>query len=175
VLIAKVKTILSVIQKGAKCPMAERDELFKLAADGYKTMMWLEEHLEACGLEESLQHLVELRVSQVEGCALCLEMHRNDLRALGEMEYRLSSLQSWRESPYFTLRERAALGWTEAVTLATEDQLLSDDIFREALTQFNDKELSDLTYLATSASGWCRLCIVACVSPENCKSSRAPR
>jgi AhpD family alkylhydroperoxidase len=79
----------------------------------------LDQYLEDCGLEESLLHLIRLRASQINGCAYCLDMHWKDLRASGEQEQRLYSLDAWRECPYYTERERAALAWTEAVTLIT--------------------------------------------------------
>jgi AhpD family alkylhydroperoxidase len=99
------------------------------AAPGvYDAMDALDRYSGACGLEISLLHLVRLRASQLNGCAYCLDMHWKDLRALGEAEQRLYSLDAWRECPYYTERERAALAWTEAVTLITEGHV-PDDVY----------------------------------------------
>src|ERR1700733_14820586 len=89
----------------------------KAAPGAFKAALGLEQYLHQCGPEESLLHLIKLRSSQINGCAYCLDMHSKDLRALGESEHRLYSLDAWRESPFYTDRERAALNWTEAVTL----------------------------------------------------------
>ena len=96
--------------------MQSRLNYTQVAAGAYKAMLGLEEYLHKCGLEESLLHLIKLRTSQINGCAYCLDMHWKDLRAIGENEQRLYSLDAWRECPYYTERERAALAWTEAVT-----------------------------------------------------------
>src|ERR671935_2348898 len=94
----------------------------------YKAMLGLEQYLHECGLEESLLHLIKLRTSQINGCAYCLDMHWKDLRAIGENEQRLYSLDAWRECPYYTPRERAALAWTDAITLV-RDGHVADDIY----------------------------------------------
>src|SRR5437868_11459165 len=99
--------------------MKSRYDYTHVAPGAYKAMLGLEQYLHQCGLEESLIHLIKLRASQINGCAYCLDMHWKDLRALGESEQRLYSLDAWRECPYYTDRERAALEWTEAVTLIT--------------------------------------------------------
>src|SRR6202051_518323 len=114
----------------------------KVAAGVYDAMDALDQYVNACGLEDSLLHLVRLRASQVNGCAYCLDMHWKDLRALGEAEQRMYSLDAWRECPYYTERERAALAWTEAVTLVVEGHI-SDAVFEEARAQFSEKELAD--------------------------------
>ena len=97
--------------------MEARFNYDKAAPGVYKAMIGVEQYLENCGLEESLLHLIRLRASQINGCAYCLDMHWKDLRAIGEQEQRLYSLDAWRECPYYTERERAALAWTEAVTV----------------------------------------------------------
>ena len=99
--------------------MKPRLHYAKAAPGVYQAIDALDQYLQGCGLEESLLHLVRLRASQINGCAYCLDMHWKDLRAIGEGEQRLYSLDAWRESPYYTDRERAALTWTEAVTLIT--------------------------------------------------------
>src|SRR5919201_2004403 len=97
--------------------MKSRYDYTQAAPGAYKAMLGLEQYLHECGLEESLIHLIKLRASQLNGCAYCLDMHWKDLRAIGENEQRLYSLDAWRECPYYTDRERAALAWAEAVTL----------------------------------------------------------
>src|SRR6185312_12891559 len=100
--------------------MEERFNIAKVAPGVYHAMLGLETYLKGCGLEESLLHLLKLRASQINGCAYCLDMHWKDLVAIGEREQRLYSLDAWRECPYYTDRERAALEWTEAVTLIAQ-------------------------------------------------------
>ena len=111
--------------------MEPRLNYMKVAPGAYKAMSGLEHYLHECGLEEPLLHLIKLRASQINGCAYCLDMHWKDLRAIGENEQRLYSLDAWRESPYYTERERAALAWTEAVTLITNGHV-PDSVYEEA-------------------------------------------
>src|SRR6201993_4175749 len=106
----------------------ERFDYAKVAPGVYGAMASLERYLHACGLEKSLLHLIKLRSSQINGCAYCLDMHWKDLRAIGENEQRLYSLDAWRECPYYTDRERAALSWTEAVTLITDGHV-PDEVY----------------------------------------------
>ena len=113
--------------------MRERLNYGKVAAGIYEAMDALDQYVGGCGLENSLLHLVRLRASQVNGCAYCLDMHWKDLRALGEAEQRLYSLDAWRECPYYTERERAALLWTEAVTRITEGHVPDDVILLRRL------------------------------------------
>ena len=108
------------------------------------------------GLERSLLHLVELRVSQINGCAYCLDMHSKDLRAEGETEQRLYLLDAWRESPFYSARERAALAWAEAVTLVREGHV-PDDVYAQAREQFSEQELVNLTLAVVTINGWNRL------------------
>ncbi len=138
--------------------MDERFDYDKAAPGVYKAMMGLEKYLHTCGLEESLLHLVKLRASQINGCAYCLDMHWKDLRAIGEKEQRLYSLDAWRECPYYTERERAALAWTEAVTLITSGHV-PDAVYEQARSSFNEKELADLTCAVATINAWNRLAI----------------
>src|SRR6266478_6310563 len=140
--------------------MESRFNYVKAAPGAYKAMLGLEQYLHECGLEESLIHLITLRASQINGCAYCLDMHWKDLRALGETEQRLYSLDAWRECPYYTDRERAALAWTEAVTLITNGHV-PDAVHDEARTQFGEKELADLTLAVATINAWNRLAIAA--------------
>lgn len=123
-----------------------------------KAMIGLEAHTRRSGLEHSLLELVKTRASQLNGCAFCLDMHTKDARAAGETEQRLYLLSAWREAPFYTDRERAALAWTEAVTLITEGHV-PDDVYEEARAHFNETELVDLTLAVVAINGWNRLAI----------------
>ncbi len=121
-------------------------------------LLGLEKHLHSCGLEETLLHLVRLRVSQMNGCAYCLDMHWKDLRAIGEGEQRLYELDAWREAPFYTDRERGALAWAEGVTRVTEGHV-SDALYEEARRHFSEKELADLTLAVAAINSWNRFAI----------------
>ncbi|MEO8736201.1 MAG: carboxymuconolactone decarboxylase family protein [Edaphobacter sp.] len=140
--------------------MEHRFNFFKAAPDAYKAMSGLETYLHGCGLEEGLLHLIKLRVSQINGCAFCLDMHWKDLRAIGEEEQRLYSLNAWRECPWYSERERAALGWAEALTLVTNGHV-PDAVYEEARRQFDEKELTDLSVAITTINAWNRLSIAS--------------
>lgn len=144
--------------------MEARFNYAKAAAGAYKAMLDLEEYLHDCGLEETLLHLIKLRASQVNGCAFCLDMHWKDLRIVGETEQRLYSLDAWRECPYYTQRERAALAWTEAVTLITNGHV-PDTVYEAVSPHFSEKELSDLTFAVVTINAWNRLAISARTVP----------
>src|SRR5512137_2410427 len=136
----------------------------KIAAGVYDAMDALDQYLGKCGLKESLLHLIRLRASQINGCAYCLDMHWKDLRAIGDNEQRLYSLDAWRECPYYTDRERAALEWTEAVTLVTNGHV-SDAVYEAVQAQFSERELSDLTLAAAAINAWNRLSIAGRLTP----------
>jgi len=144
--------------------MESRFNYAKAAPGIYEAMDALDQYLSKCGLEESLLHLVRLRASQINGCAYCLDMHWKDLRALNETEQRLYSLDAWRECSYYTDRERAALAWTEAVTLITNGHV-PDALYSEMSPHFNNKELSDLTLAIATINAWNRLSISARLVP----------
>ena len=130
----------------------------KAAPDAFKAMLALEAGVHRTGLEPSLIELVKMRVSQINGCAYCLDMHSKDARAAGETEQRLYLLSAWREAPFYTDRERTALSWAEAVTLvATND--LSDALYDEVRTQFDEKGMVELTLAIIAINGWNRLAI----------------
>lgn len=116
----------------------------------------LSNYVHSSGLEPSLLNLVDTRASQINGCAWCLDMHTKDARAAGETEQRLYALPAWREAPFYTARERAALAWTEAVTLVAEDHV-PDDVYEEVRKQFTEKELVDLTAAVIAINCWNRL------------------
>lgn len=144
--------------------MRARFNFIQAAPGAYKAMLGLEQYLHTCGLEESLLHLLKLRTSQINGCAYCLDMHWKDLRAMGENEQRLYSLDAWRESPFYTDRERAALEWAEAVTRIIDDHV-PDAVYEQVRQHFNEKELSDLTLAVAAINAWNRLCISARIVP----------
>lgn len=136
----------------------------KAAPGIYEAMDALDRYLGSCGLDESLLHLVRLRASQLNGCAYCLDMHWKDLRALGEAEQRLYSLDAWRECPWYSDRERAALAWTEAIT-EIADSRAPDAVYEESRRVFSEKELSDLTVAVATINAWNRLSIAARLAP----------
>jgi AhpD family alkylhydroperoxidase len=144
----------------------------RVAPGVYDAMDALDRYLATCGLEESLLHLVKLRASQMNGCAYCLDMHWKDLRAIDESEQRLYSLDAWKECPYYSQRERAALGWTEAVTFVADGQV-SDGLYAEAKSQFTDKELSDLTLAIATINAWNRLSIAGRLTPGTYQPQKA--
>lgn len=138
--------------------LAPRIDYAQLNAEGIRAMGALEKYVHRCGLEPTLLELVKFRASQINGCAFCLDMHSKDARAGGESEQRLYALSAWRETPYFTERERAALAWTEAVTQVAENHV-PDDVYESALLHFDEKALVDLTLAIVAINGWNRLAV----------------
>jgi AhpD family alkylhydroperoxidase len=130
----------------------------------YDAMDALDRYLAAASLDQRLLHLVRLRASQRNGCAYCIDMHWKDLRALGESEQRLAGLDAWRESPYYSERERAALLWAEAVT-DLGDGHVSDDVHERVRRFFDERELCDLTLAVAAINAWNRLSIAARLVP----------
>ncbi|QMT59839.1 carboxymuconolactone decarboxylase family protein [Legionella sp. PC997] len=124
--------------------MHTRIDYTKFAPDAVNAILGLEQYVVHSGIERSLLELVRLRVSQINGCVYCVDMHSADAKRDGESERRLHSLVVWRESPFFTPRERAALAWSESVTLLSETHV-PDELYNEVLSCFNEKELIDLT------------------------------
>jgi len=125
----------------------------------YQAMFALETYVrKSSGLESSLLELVRMRASQINGCAFCLDMHSKDARADGETEERLYCLPAWRETPFYSDRERAALEWTEAVTLVFKDHV-PDEIFERVRQQFSEEELAHLTLAIVAINGWNRFSI----------------
>src|SRR5947209_17313915 len=118
--------------------MQPRIENMKAAPGAYRAMQGLDKYVVECGLERSLLELVKTRASQINGCAFCLDMHTKDARAHGESEQRLYGLSAWRETPYYSDRERAALAWTEAVTLVAEGHV-PDAVYEEARQHFTEE------------------------------------
>ena len=152
--------------------MAVRIDVQKDGEGAMKAMLGLEHYLHGCGLEQGLLHLLKLRVSQMNGCAFCLDMHWKDLRAIGENEQRLYSLDAWRECSYYTERERAALTWAEAVTRITDGHV-PDELYEEVQAHFTKKELADLTLAVVTINGWNRLSIAMRTEPGTYQSRLA--
>ncbi|MCT7358359.1 carboxymuconolactone decarboxylase family protein [Thalassolituus pacificus] len=138
--------------------MTQRLNYYQAAPAAMNPLMAGEQYLKECGLEKSLLELVKLRVSQLNGCAYCLDMHSKDARAEGESEQRLYTLSAWREAPFFSLREQAALAWAEALTLVSQqhpaEQLLDD--VRKSLS---DAELTSLTLAICNINSWNRFAV----------------
>jgi AhpD family alkylhydroperoxidase len=140
----------------------------------YKALLNMEDYIENCDLEVSLLDLVRLRASQINGCAYCLDMHAKDARASGETEQRLYALSAWEDTPFFTDRERAALAWTEAVTLLTEGHV-SDETFAQVRPHFTDQELVSLTMAVIGINSWNRVNVAFRMVPGAYKSDRQPK
>ena len=137
----------------------------RAAPAAMKAMRALSAHVHDCGLEPALQELVKIRASQINGCAFCLHMHTRDARKQGETEQRIYLLDAWRESPLYTARERAALAWTEALTLVTEGHV-PDAVYEEARGCFSDEELVNLSLAIVTINGWNRLMVAFRTAPE---------
>jgi AhpD family alkylhydroperoxidase len=135
--------------------MEARLKYWKTSPAIYKAMRALQETVNSSGLEKKLIDLIYLRVSQINGCAVCIDMHSKDLRAEGESEERLYLLDAWRESPFYTDREQAALAWCEALTKVSEDPVPDED-FEEVRKHFTDDELVKLTLAIVAINGWNR-------------------
>ena len=144
--------------------MRMRFNYAKVAPGVYDAMDALDRYLAGCSIEPALLHLVRLRASQLNGCAYCIDMHWKDLRALGDTEQRLASLDAWRECPYYTDRERAALAWNEAVTFVADGHV-PGTVHTEARQHLNETELADLTLAAATINAWNRLSIAARLVP----------
>ncbi len=138
--------------------MKPRLEYREASPEAVTALAGLEKYVHHCGLERSLLELVRLRASQLNGCAYCVDMHTKDARAAGETEQRLYATVVWQETPFFTDRERAALAWTEAVTLISQNHV-PEVVFQLARKQFSEKELVDLTMAIIAINGWNRLAI----------------
>ena len=138
--------------------MQPRLEYSDASPAGYQAMIGLERFVRGCGLEHSLLELVKTRASQINGCAYCIDMHTKDARAAGETEQRLYALSAWRETPFFTERERAALEWTEALTLISENDV-PDVLYEAVREQFSEEEIVNLSLAVVVINGWNRLAI----------------
>ena len=138
--------------------MKQRLDYSKAAPEGVEILRQLEHYLKKAGLEPDLMELVKLRASQINGCAYCIDMHTKDARSHGESEQRLYGVSAWRETPFYSERERAALAWTESVTRISESQV-PEEFFQQVKQHFTEKELVDLTLAVIAINSWNRLAI----------------
>jgi AhpD family alkylhydroperoxidase len=138
--------------------MQRRLDYGKVLPEGMKAMYELDRYSQNCGLEPSLLDLIKLRASQINGCAYCVDMHSKDARSGGETEQRLYNLSVWRETPYYTDRERVALAFTEAVTLIAEKRV-PDEVYEQVQQQFSDEELVKLVLAIVTINAWNRFTI----------------
>jgi len=138
--------------------MEPRLNFFKSGPEAMKAMAGLDQQIARSGLEKSLVELVRLRASQMNGCAYCIDVHTADARKAGEGERRLATVAVWRETPFFNERERAALEWTESVTLVA-DTHVPEDVWERVMPSFTSTELVDLTLLVASINAWNRFAI----------------
>lgn len=138
--------------------LTNRIDYQREAPGALKAMLELEKYVTGSGLERSLYELVKLRASQINGCAYCLDMHSKDARKAGETEQRIYALVAWRETPFYTERERAALAWTEALTLISDNEI-SDELYASVREHFDEKELVALSMGIIAINGWNRLAI----------------
>lgn len=138
--------------------MSMRIDYYKVSPEAIKAMMGLEEFVNHCGLEKQLLELVKLRVSQINGCAFCVDTHCADAIKAGESQRRLNAVAVWHEAPFFTERERAALAWAEAVTLLSETHA-PDDLYQQVREHFDEKETVNLTMAIITINSWNRLAV----------------
>src|SRR6187551_2680081 len=144
--------------------MNARIDLMHVTPGIIQAMFGLERQVRHANFDSKLLDLVRMRASQINGCAYCLDMHSKDARANGETEQRLYGLEAWRETPYYSARERAALEWTEALTLVSETRV-PDDVYESVREQFSEDEMVHLSLAIVAINGWNRLNIAARTVP----------
>ena len=144
--------------------MAERLNYAKAFPEGIHAVLNLEKTIQSSGLEPTLQQLVKVRASQLNGCAYCIDMHTKDARAAGETEQRLYALSAWRDTPFFNSRERAALAWTESVTNIQQGHA-PDEVYDRARREFSEAELVRLTLAIAQINVWNRIAIAFRAEP----------
>lgn len=152
--------------------MKSRIDYYNVAPEAVKAILGVENYVRGTELEKSLLELVRTRASQVNGCAYCLDMHTKDARADGETEQRLYALPAWRETPFFSPRERAALAWTEAVTLVSDGHV-PDEVYNEVKAEFTEKEIVELTLAVIAINSWNRLAISMRAVPGSYEPKKA--
>jgi len=138
--------------------MEARLDFYKASPGAMKAMSALEQRIAQSSLEKPLVELVRLRASQINGCAYCISLHHADALKAGETPQRLATVQVWHETPFFSDRERAALAWTEALTLVAESHV-PDSVWKQAQPQFTPEEITDLTLLISAINAWNRFAI----------------
>jgi AhpD family alkylhydroperoxidase len=146
--------------------MTPRLHYAKVAPGIYEAMDALDRYLGQASIDEGLLNLIRLRVSQMNGCAYCIDSHWKDLRKAGDTEQRLAALDAWRETPYYSERERAALAWSEAVARIDQGHA-PDAVLEETRRQFSEREICDLTLAVATISAWNRLSIAARLVPSS--------
>jgi AhpD family alkylhydroperoxidase len=152
--------------------MEPRIDYSKYALDAQKALFAMEKYIATCGLDHKLIHLIKMRASQINGCAFCIDMHSKDARAIGETEQRLYELSAWRETPFYTDSERAALEWTESLTLVSETHV-PDDVYEKVRQHFSEKEIVDLSLIVGMINLWNRVAISVRAVPGEYKAKHA--
>jgi uncharacterized peroxidase-related enzyme len=138
--------------------MAQRLDYYKTAPNAVQGLIATGKYLDTCTIDEKLRRLVELRISQINGCAYCVDLHSEQLRTLDEDQQRIDCVCVWRETPFFTDRERAALAWAESVTLVAATRV-PDDIYNKVREYFDEKEIVDLTTIIAAMNAWNRIAV----------------
>jgi AhpD family alkylhydroperoxidase len=151
--------------------MQQRIDVARVSPAAYQAVSALQKYVDQSGLDAKLRELIKIRASQINGCAFCLAMHTRDARKLGETDERMHLLNAWHEAPVYSERERAALGWIEAITLVTQGHV-PDEAFETVREQFSEKEIVDLTAAAVAINTWNRIAIAFRIHPQ-VESSRA--
>lgn len=152
--------------------MKPRIEMSAIHAGPMQAMMGLEAQIRRSGLEHTLLELVKIRASQINGCAYCIDMHTKDARAAGETEQRIYALDAWHETPFFTVRERAALEWTEALTLISTNHA-PDELYKRVRAHFSEDEIVNLSLAVIGINAWNRLAIAFRAVPGTYQRSSA--
>ena len=145
--------------------MQQRIDVTKVSPAAYKAVAALQAYVDQSGLDAKLRELIKIRVSQINGCAFCLAMHTRDARKLGETDERMHLLDAWREAPFYSPRERAALAWVEAITLVTQGHI-PDEVFETVRKHYSEKEIVDLTAAAVAINTWNRIAIAFRAPPQ---------
>ena len=138
--------------------MKSRIEYAQVAPGAVEAMRALEKHVHTCGIDPKLLELIKIRASQINGCAYCLDMHTKDARTQGETEQRIYALNAWRETPFFTEKERAALAWTESVTQVSMSQV-PNEVYEIVRQYFDEKEIVNITTAIVAINGWNRFAV----------------
>jgi AhpD family alkylhydroperoxidase len=154
--------------------MESRINIASVSPEAYRAVAGVQRFVDNTGLERSLRELIKLRASQINGCAYCIDMHWKDARANGETEQRLYSLDAWRETPFYTERERAALALTEAVTSVSRDHV-PDEVYAQAAGQFSEAEMVNLVMAIVAINTWNRLAITFRTPPGTYQPATAQR
>jgi AhpD family alkylhydroperoxidase len=145
--------------------MQQRIDAMKVSPGAYQAMAALQSYVDQSGLDRKIMELIKIRASQINGCAFCIAMHTRDARKLGETDERMHLLNAWREAPIYSARERAALAWTEAITLVAEGHV-PDAVYDEVRQHFSEKEIVDLTAAAVAINSWNRIAIAIRATPQ---------